>query len=260
MPTRFLLLFLTLASHVCCGHDLGPPLITNVVAASFDFDSDTHPEFDYSAARGPNVQPPQEYYFVSFALRSFGSGHNVQATSIRIPFQSGEPVSADSPLVITEGGGNWVSLGGYHQARTFPGATWRYYDVTKDLPDAYWRSRTELIFGIRFALEDGVHYGWIRFARPDTYFTTPFELASYDWHPIPGEPIGAGLPPVVPIIPQMTPEGLRLTWSGSLAHWTLEFAEELHPDALWQPVPGVGGADVIVDAGETQRFYRLRRP
>ncbi|MBN9693008.1 MAG: hypothetical protein J0M24_22425 [Verrucomicrobia bacterium] len=235
-------------------------MLEDAIAATFDFDNDGLVEFDYLVGFGGSLDPQEDYHRIGFVLRSHESGRNLAANGSRIPFQSGELVSSTNPPVANEGGGNQVSLGGYDQVRSFPGAEWRYYDVAKNLPGAYWRNRTELLFGIRFALEDGLHYGWIRFTRPDTTFTTPFELAAYDWNPLPGEPIAAGLPPAIPLVPQITPEGLRLTWPGSLGNWILEFTDELRPDAEWLPVPGVGGPDIIVEASETHRYFRLRRP
>ncbi|MBN8247721.1 MAG: hypothetical protein J0L84_09790 [Verrucomicrobia bacterium] len=128
-------------------------------------------------------------------------------------------------------------------------------------PARFLRNQTNLWIGFRFLGEGGLHYGWMQFARSNTLFTTPYELISHRWHPIPDEPIGAGQPPVIPVETQITSEGqLRLAWSGFVATWILEYCDVLDPEAEWLPVPEAGSTEALLPLPEDQRFFRLREP
>ncbi|MBX3731360.1 MAG: hypothetical protein KF791_02060 [Verrucomicrobiae bacterium] len=158
-------------------------------------------------------------------------------------------------------GGNQLTLLGYDQEDV---GEWVYYDLREQLPEDSFAwvllDQTEVLLGFRFAAFDGVHFGWMRFSRPDTNFTTAFDLSAHDWNPIPGEPIGAGLPPRIPLVSEWTDDGLHLRWPVAVADWTLEFTDTLRPEGDWQPVPEAGGTGVILPPSESQRFFRLRRP
>jgi hypothetical protein len=157
-----------------------------------------------------------------------------------------------------------MALLSYDEAQAFPGAFWRYRDniqLLKNSPKTFFTNKTELLIGFRFAADTGTHYGWFHFTRPAARFTNAFTLAASDWNPLPGEPIGAGQPPVIPVVPTVTPEGqLRLAWPAAIASWVLESSETLGPDAVWQPVPDVATNEVLLPLPETSRFYRLRKP
>ncbi|HAB18158.1 MAG TPA: hypothetical protein DCE44_17130 [Verrucomicrobiales bacterium] len=239
---------------------LDAPITTNGIAAEFDFNGDGHNEFDYSYAASRFDDPTQEYYRVDLGLRSYGGGKHLKASATRVPFQKDEAISVNSPEFLTEGGSNWIGLGAYDAARFAEGLPWRFVDITKGLPGIFWRNRTEVIIGFRFSVDDGAHFGWFRYVRPDTNFTTAFELAAYDWNPLPGEPIGAGLPPVIPLIPEMAEDGLRLSWPAAIASWILEFTDELGPEAYWQAIPEASGTEILLPPPEVTRFYRMRKP
>ncbi|HRI11364.1 MAG TPA: hypothetical protein PLX89_00030 [Verrucomicrobiota bacterium] len=236
---------------------LDPPILTSGIAAVFDFDEDEAADFDYfySASRLGGSQ--EEFYRVGLSLRSFGSGRCLRALASRIPFETGEPVSSDSPEVLSEGGSNWLGLGGYDVGRALPGAEWRY--IERNFPGAFWRNRLEVLIGFRFAQEDGMHHGWFRFTRPDTHFTTAFELTEYSWNPAPGEPIAAGVPPSL-LRYEVIEERLRLSWPAEAAGWILESASPLADETYWEEVSGAGATEVILPLGEATRYFRLRRP
>lgn len=129
-------------------------------------------------------------------------------------------------------------------------------------PPTFWSTATNLLIGCKFNAEDGLHYGWIHLARPDRNFLTQYEVVSQDWNPIPDEPIGVGLPPVIPLGSEVTAEGLRIHWPAALglATWLLEMSDSLGPDAEWVPIPEAANGEVLLDPPESMRFFRLRRP
>ncbi|MBN8246588.1 MAG: hypothetical protein J0L84_04010 [Verrucomicrobia bacterium] len=153
-----------------------------------------------------------------------------------------------------------MSLGRYDATRYWGTVDWEFFEKTTGGAAALYRGKGELFIGFRAHLEDGVHHGWIYFSRPDTHFTTLFRPVAYDWNPIPDAPIRAGLPPEIPLHPEVTPEGLRLHWHPSLASWILEFREALGGDAPWQPVEGVIGVEALIGLPAQAGYYRLRRP
>ena len=121
--------------------------------------------------------------------------------------------------------------------------------------------RLTVYVGVRFPAEGGLCHGWLKFVRPNADLPTLFTLDSYDWNPIPGAPIRAGLPPEIPIQSEWLPDGetLRFTWPPVLTSWILESTPSLVPPVVWEPAESGGGyADVrTADPG---RFFRLRRP
>ena len=135
---------------------------------------------------------------------------------------------------------------------------WLYVEGTSlDSPG----DRLNVFVGVRFPAEGGMCHGWLKFVRPDAQLPTLFTLDSYDWNPIPGAPIRAGLPPEIPIQPEVLSDGktLRFTWPAALASWILESTADLAPPVVWEPLDSGGGyADIA--ATEQRRFFRLRRP
>lgn len=124
-----------------------------------------------------------------------------------------------------------------------------------------WNARVGGILGLRIQGDEGVHYGWVRFTRPDTEPSTPFQVAGYDWNPVVGAPIEAGLPPPPPPVQfQVLPEGLLLGWDYRFTGLVLECADSLTEPVEWRPVEGVEGNQIILPPDEASRFYRLRRP
>jgi hypothetical protein len=116
-------------------------------------------------------------------------------------------------------------------------------------------------------LEDGRHYGWIRFTREDTLFARPFKLEAWDWNPVPNLPIRAGLPPEIPLNSELTRNEsnepvLRLSWPQAVLQWTLESTTNLVTPIPWETVPtGANWAEVpITSEGEPERYFRLRKP
>lgn len=148
-------------------------------------------------------------------------------------------------------------MGGYDATRS---DQWQYRDRFDGNPLYWWRRLSDVLIGLRFQLDDGVHHGWIRFSRADTHFTTVFQPQEYDWNPIPDAPIGAGQPPVIPIATEETEQGLRLSWSPSLVTWALESTAALSEDAVWVPVPEATGYEALLEIPDASRYFRLRKP
>jgi hypothetical protein len=248
---------------------LDAPMLESQTVFTWDANGDGTDEVRYLGAVQPRPGTDHIYNRVSFSLQTFGGLRLVQPAKARFFFQLAELVGGngavfDNNTGASGGSENWMSLLSYDEAQEFPGAFWRYRDNIKLLDNpalTFFTNKTELLIGFRFAAETGTHYGWFHFTRPEARFTNAFTLAAMDWNPLPGEPIGAGQPPVIPVVPTVTPEGqLRLAWPAAIASWVLESSETLGPDAVWEPVPDVATNEVLLALPETSRFYRLRKP
>ena len=143
-----------------------------------------------------------------------------------------------------------------------PGGWLHYY---MDYPNNL-NAETVGILGLRLRMDDGFHYGWIRFTRPDTDVQTAFSVADWDFNPLPGEPIRAGYPPEIPISAEWI-QGenqevrVRVSWPLAVSSWVLETTTQLGPSAQWVEYP-VGGtpAEIPVGPEEPSRYFRLRKP
>jgi hypothetical protein len=256
------------ALHRAVAGPLDAPMLESQTVFTWDTDGDGTEEVRYLGSVVPSPGVDHIYNSVHFSLQTVGGMKLLQPANARIPFQPGETVGSGAATYSNGGGGvnsdNWMGLLSYEEAQEFPGAFWRYRDNTKlpGYPGAtFFTNKTELLIGFRFLADTGTHYGWFHFTRPEARFTNAFTLAAMDWNPLPGEPIGAGQPPVIPVAPTVTPEGqLRLAWPAAIASWVLEISETIGPDAVWQPVPDVFTNEVLLALPETSRFYRLRQP
>jgi hypothetical protein len=243
--------------------DLTLPILTTQELAVVDSGTGDGPQFKYLVSVRDASEPQSEYYNVGFRVVPASSGRPLRAAATRINFLAAESISSNNQEYRDGLGDNWIYLPGFDEAREVVGAEWRYIDIGPSTPPSFTktlRTITEFFIGFRFTADDGSHYGWMQLNRPDTHFLTFFQLTAWDWNPLPGEPIGAGLPPVIPLTPQVTAEGLRLSWPAAVAAWTLEASDQLGPAAQWSPVPGVSGTEVVLAPPATSRFFRLRKP
>lgn len=249
----FALSILTLGPY---GRVLGQPVTNQAVVVSLDVDWDGEQDASYEQHGVPSVNP--NYYNCSYFLRFTPHLRFLRASPREVSFPEGQSVSLSSPNYINSAGDNYVGLLGYAAEWKIPG----YWDFYQYPLSAFYDDKTNLLIGFRFTrLEVGTqHHGWLRFTRPDTNFTTAFELVAHDWNPLPGQPIAAGQPPAIPLNPQVTADGLQLDWPPEVADWVLETSDQLGPLEDWQPVPDASGPLVLLPLPETNRFYRLRRP
>ena len=251
-----------LLSSVAASAAPGQPITDVGVDVVFDFDGDAETDATYEHIAHNSPQPPREaYYTIAFFLRNTSPLRFVRAAAQRSDFQPDEVISSLNAVYVSPGDDNYVGMLTYDAEQMF--GQWTFYDTTIGSKNAFYRNKTEVFVGFRLtSLEVGTkHHGWIRFTRPDSHFTTPFAVAGYDWNPLPNEPIGAGLPPVIPVQSAFTSEGqLRLQWPAEVANWVLESCPTLGPDAVWEPVPDVVGTEHLLAPPDTDRFYRLRRP
>ena len=237
-----------------------------LVALDLDGDGESDATYEHNSGNSPQGETP--YYSVSFFLRNTGHQRFLWADTKQVDFSAGQTISAANKVYVNPGEGNSVSVVVY-DAALLAGWKWNYFDLVKRFPEAlagghaFFTNKTEVLIGLRLTSRGlgTTHFGWVRLTRPDTLFITPFEVAGYDWNPLPNEPIGAGLPPVIPVQSAFTDEGqLRLQWPAEVASWVLESSPTLGPDAVWEPVPDVVGTEHLLAPPEANRFYRLRRP
>ena len=254
VPMRWILLMLlTLASVAASAQ----PLMTSTRFASVDFDKDGINEADYEASVSVSQQGNDQQFRVFthvvarwgvFALREtleslyFGEGSEI---STKAPVNGSPPLSTSARLVLYIS--DWDNVN-----------EWQYYDV---FPEDNPGDRLTVYVGLRFPAEGGLCHGWLKFVRPSTELPTLFTLDSYDWNPIPGAPIRAGLPPEIPIQSEWLPDGetLRFTWPPVLTSWILESTPSLVPPVVWEPAEYGGGYADVLTTGPG-RFFRLRRP
>ena len=233
------------------------PLMTSTRFDSIDFDKDGINEADYEANVSVSQQGDRQQFAVFshvvarwgvFALREtleslyFGEGSEI---STKAPVNGSPPLSTSARLVLYIS--NRDSLD-----------QWQYFDASPvDNPG----DRLTVYVGLRFPAEGGLCHGWLKFVRPSTELPTLFTLDSYDWNPIPGAPIRAGLPPEIPIQSEWLPDGetLRFTWPPVLTSWILESTPSLVPPVVWEPAEYGGGYADVLTTGPG-RFFRLRRP
>lgn len=162
-----------------------------------------------------------------------------------------------SPQQINEAGLNLITLTQFDAEQITPGL----FGCRAFSAFETFNASTDALVGLRLNLDDGPHYGWIRFTRPDTEPSTPFTVAGYAYHPLPNEPIGAGQPPTPPPVTtthDATEGTLSLNWDGRFPGVALEFTESLTEPVAWQPVPDAFVPPVLLPVPETDRFYRLR--
>ena len=244
-----------------CAGPFDPPVeSTPIFAYPVDVDLDGEVEFRSVARLGGRIIPGTDIqdYTVGIFLLSSELSTPLKATSGRFPFKESEVVSSSS-VVFGIPGANDLIMGGYYEQKV-PGEAWTYFDVHQNDPQNYWKTLTEMLIGVRIAKDDGFHFGWIKFRRPNTTFTTPFEMVEFSWNPLPWEPIAAGRPPVIPLQPEITPEGLKVRWPAVLATWVLESSRSLGSDAEWVAVPEAANGEILLPLPETTRFYRLLGP
>jgi len=123
-----------------------------------------------------------------------------------------------------------------------------------------------VIIGVKYRDQDSgdLTFGWFRYRRDEAGPTSSYALGEWMYHPIPNEPIRAGLPPDLPE-PSFawTEEGLQVSWPESARMLILEMTSSLMPPVRWTPVAS-GGSTVItlpLDAEEQGSiFFRLVAP
>jgi hypothetical protein len=145
-----------------------------------------------------------------------------------------------------------------YRALSFDGGqTWQYQTLTPAF-----ENETEVLLGLKLALADGAHYGWLKLGRSVADLHTPFEIRGHAYHPVAGEAIGAGEPPPPPPLRSavVAEDGtLSFSWDPAWGAVLLEWTDNLAvPD--WQLVPDGTVPPVTQLPTEAQRFYRLRRP
>ncbi len=127
--------------------------------------------------------------------------------------------------------------------------------------------KDSFLIGFRVAHSDGNHHGWLRMTRPAVTVTNFFKFDSYAIHPVPGEPIRAGVEPPVPVLtahPGDPAQGTAfvLRWPAGYsdnAGYQLETAVDLTPPTEWELVPSYPG-EYPVPVGTEDRFFRLKSP
>ncbi|MBL9173672.1 MAG: hypothetical protein JNL10_09075 [Verrucomicrobiales bacterium] len=176
-------------------------------------------------------------------------------------FSVGDAISTERTVYIDQASGlSWLPISGYIAYMDYESLVWYIFPARGNSPFGA-EGKTDVIVGIRLRVEANVHYGWVRFSRPDAKLETLFSVAGSDWNPVPDVPIRAGFPPEIPIASEILPDsaGVRLSWPPGTSNWILESTRRLSPPVVWEPYPA-GGTYADVPPEEADRFFRLRRP
>ena len=234
------------------------PLMVSTNFNSIDFSSDGTIEAKYEAGVSLSGQGASLQVGVgSMVVAEFGVAA-LRMSAADLYFGEGDPISRDSPLNGAPPPLTSTARLVAYAANQNRFLEWLYVEGSPvDSPG----DRLTVYIGLRFPAAGGLCHGWLKFVRPDAQLPTLFTLDSYDWNPIPGEPIRAGFPPDIPIQPEWLPDGetLRFTWPAALSNWVLESTPNLEPPIVWEPAESAGGhADIATT--EEGRFFRLRRP
>ena len=225
-----------------------------------DVDSDCAPEMAYVV----EVVPLESRRFnVQYSVAVSASSQLLRSTVSEIPSAKGQELGSRNPVHTRSNGA--LLLNYFREQEVFP--FWFFTDFNSSVPEPFFTNKLEFIVGFRSDLEDGRHYGWIRFTREDTLFPRPFKLEAWDWNPVPDLPIRAGLPPEIPLSSELTRNEadepvLRLSWPQAVLLWTLESTTNLVAPVRWETVPtGANWAEVpLTGEGEPERYFRLRKP
>ncbi len=221
---------------------------------SFDLDGDGEADVFYrqDTALITAAPPPTEK-----AIRyvgGLGSTRFLHSSGNKMNFAPGQSVSAANTMEMVSGFSG-ASLTDYYTLDFGFRFECHYMDSPRN-----WHTLTNGIAGIRLQSDDGFHYGWIRFARPDLEPSTPFAVVDHDWNPVPGAPIGAGEPPAFPALQtQLGETGLTLTWDARFPGLQLEWAGVLDEPVDWHAVEDAGAGTALLPPAETHRFFRLRK-
>jgi hypothetical protein len=243
---------------------LGLPVLNSAVFNPIDLDEDGADELLYQVAVRPDGV--SEYLsYVRYTIQPQVNAQILRSTATFIPFEHGLPINSTNPnYQFPNSSSKALPFIGFSEELVFP--NWFYFDRAFALPEPFFTNKTSLLIGFRADLEDGRHYGWLSFSRPYTTFTTPFNLNSWNWNPVPDLPIKAGLPPEIPLTTTVVDEGaspvLRITWPAAVASWNFESTTNLVYPGIWEPYPS-GGTTVDVphdESAEPIRYFRLRQP
>ncbi len=220
-----------------------------------DVDGDGEVDVDYYreiGVIGNNPWPTKEVGFVAVGKSTV---RLLRAKGTQLNFPLGQMVSAANAVEFNSSGFSAVVANDYYTIDFSGSFTCDYIDNPRS-----WNALTNGIAGIRLQSDDGFHYGWIRFARPDLEPSTPFAVVDHDWNPVPGAPIGAGEPPALPALQtQLGETGLTLTWDARFPNLQLEWAESLSEPVDWHHVEDAGAGTALLPPAETNRFFRLRK-
>jgi hypothetical protein len=258
MKSFFLGLFLLLG-HALLGQPFlySQPYETNGVLAALDFDNDGVVDSSYllvvnGAGSG----------FVYTALESDEHVTYLKSSAKTPEFQLGENIALTAVAFTNKGNFASFAFDAYH---------WYFDTIFQRL--IYFRlsggefpTQTNVLVGLRFLGGDSEpHHAWIRFTRPrnpNNAAGVPYQVAGYDYNPVPGEPIPAGLPPPAPeLLAALEPDGnLRLSWDAKYEpYYKLQGRSDLSDPDGWLDLPNVFGHTFPVLPDGPTAFFRLAR-
>lgn len=221
---------------ICCLQiaALSQPLDLPSLVTAVDLNNDGIVEFRYIFGQ-ERIRESPEIWEGGFSIEPVGNNRFVRASASRIDFNPGETING-SRAILT----NFISV--------FPLPPYKTYDISllrfQALKAEGWRftpgaptgfdSRTNVIFGIRALLDDGVHYGWIQLTRSVNQIDVPFRVSDAKFHPVAGSEVRAGeSPPLPEIFSSFTDTGIKFEWDSRWAGLTIESTTNLTSPISW---------------------------
>ena len=259
------LFFLIIATIVGTASGVAQSLLRTNLTEKLDFDRNDIPELLREVYAERLGTMPEDWFCGNY-LNPWGTSRLLRGTTQRIPLTAGQSIDANLKVhsyKLTGGSGTppreyFDLMLIQSRAMSFDGgATWQYQTVTPAF-----EKESEVLLGLKLALPTGTHYGWLKLGRAVADLHTPFEVRSSAYHPVAGEPIGAGEPPPPPPLQSavVAEDGsLNFSWDTAWGEVLLEWTDNLAVPN-WQPVPDGTVPPVTQLPTEAQRFYRLRRP
>ena len=214
-----------------------------------------NPSFRYHIGASSGGEAPA-IWDAGFSLGPLGQNRFLRFTAQRVAYSTGDVVDSSRSEYQKNGILSLQLL--HYRALSFDGgAVWQYQTLTPAF-----EKETEVLLGLKLALADGTHYGWLKLGRSVADLHTPFEIQGHAYHPVAGEAIGAGEPPPPPPLQSAVVAengSLKFSWDTAWGEVLLEWTDNL-ATPIWQPVPDGTVPPVTQLPTEAQRFYRLRRP
>ena len=240
---------------------IAQPITNSGVIVSLDLDGNGSPEVQFSVSASRLREQP-ETWSVGLGVNPFRNSRILRPDSQRVAFELGEIVGSarvaitnvfpDPPRPPSFS----YSIGLLSYSAVFLGE-WVYEPHW----DSTFRAEREVLIGMGFGMDDGLHYGWLYFSREVADEHTPFELVSFNVHPLPGESIGAGqAPPLPPIAANKIEDQIEFQWDSRWGDLILESSTNLWSGGPWQTLDHSAGGPVYCSDVEGLRFFRLRYP
>ena len=229
------------------------PVMTQFVIAEIDLNQDKIPDLTWQVQGSPSGDTS---YFVTVTPYSEFIGPPKMPVKL-------DPGQLIDPATFVpyrrEPWMTWLGVYGVGWRNVCEDQGGECFFFTDDLGE--FRNLSVGLAAVRLKSADGMHYGWLKFARDCPYFYLPFQLDSFALHPVPDAPIRAGVVPAPDLSITRNGDQLQLSWHAAWRQYQLESAPSLDPNATWSPVEGVvnNRIDLPMESLLSTGYFRLAK-